>query len=581
MKHKPLLFLMYGLAISSIIISSNHTVIHADNLDVVYQNNAYQLAGLQDNLKNFFLGDSIYSRTPKSIHLKNSIKLKKTKSRVLYLYFSFDDNLDEFMYQGSIHINFLDSADRFYEAGSLNLDIQDEYDIENMELHPVYTFYPSGSSLVIKINLDAFPGDFTLMGDEHLSEGHFFCINVNASHPTRVTKFMMSADVDSVYSTKYYKPTLGNYSQYDSWYYDGSTYALDVDYDNRLTPQDIAKNIVAYDFGDNMELTKSIEEDNYTNAIKENELGEYTFKVVSTDSSDNTSTLLVKVNIVDKTAPIIIGDKNITISYTELNEDGTYDISSLFQGQDNYDGTLSLDKGLVHPIPFRNNDIVISSTDSSSNTGTSVLHLNVIDDVDPIIKGPNELTYYQFELNNVQDIINKFTFDDGKGSGIVEKGIVEKDIESYFMKSGTFPITLYCKDAYGNKTTFETSLNIKDGLGPVFFINEVSLSTTTSSYKSADDLITLAMNSNLISPSNYESVEFIDNNYSSNYDIPGDYDTKVVCYKKDGTRDYIRINVHVEGQKKNVFDKFIDALSSFFESIGSFFKYIWSIMFKR
>jgi uncharacterized repeat protein (TIGR02543 family) len=149
--------------------------------------------------------------------------------------------------------------------------------------------------------------------------------------------------------------------------------------------------ITAYDYVDG-DLTDDIivDEDNYTANM--NEIGQYSVKLSVSDSADNTSYFVFYINVVDITAPVITGVKDLyTPNSKKLTET---EILTNIIATDNVDGDLTdeiyIDEDNYsdyYDVPNTTNNyytVVIAVVDSSGNKATEEIKIYVVLDESPV-----------------------------------------------------------------------------------------------------------------------------------------------------------------------------------------------------
>lgn len=578
MKNKLLIVSCTSLLLTLLSVTQVNPVrCRASGNSVSYQNNAYQMHEVQSETRNLLLSESIYNVTKNRFQLKNSIRIKNGSKQIFSLFISFDEkDTREIAYGGYIRFYIVD--DNGNDLACIDKEFSCEQELDDIGPYSLYLYE---NYIVLTFDTSSFPDYFTFCGGEYSSSNKSFFID--SPSPLTVRAFSLETDHIS-YNEKlngFPKPKYGIAPNSNGIYCNGSSFNIDIDYDNLLTVNDITKNITAYDYDDDCEVEKTISDDMYSQAINENKLGTYSFKVNAQDSSNNKSQLTINATIKDVAAPVIYGEKNLSISYKELSETGTISLKNYYDVTDNYDAKVELINDEITLTKWETTNVTLSAKDSSSNLSKKDVSIYVYDDVKPIISGPSSLEFYQFEIKDDYEFLQNFTYDDGVGSGVKEYGIKNALGKCDYGKSGSYPITIYCKDNFDNETTYETTVKIKDGIGPVFFINEISLSLTTSSLKTANEIISLAQNQNLLKNEQYLECKFIDKEYQDNYNNEGEYQTRIVCYKKDGTKDYFMFKINIQKEfEKNPFKRFFNSIKDFFDRFTSFIKYIWRTLTK-
>ena len=577
MKNKLLIFSCTALITLLSTNQVNPNLCLASDNTVSYQNNAYQMHEVQSQTKNLLLSESIYNVTQTRFQLKNSIRIKNGAKNIFSLFISFDEeDTRTIAYGGYIRFYIID--DNGNDLACIDKSFSSEQELD--DLGP-YSLYCNENYIVLTFDTSSFPDYFTFCGEEYASNNKSFFID--SPDPLTVRAFSLETNHIS-YDDRligYPKPKYGIAPNSNGVYCNGSTYNIDIDYDNRLTVNDITNNITAYDYDDNREVDKSVTDDTYSKALQENKLGTYSFKVNAQDSSNNKSQLTVNATIKDLTAPVIYGENDLSISYKELSETDTISLKNYYEVVDNYDANINLDTDIIQLTRWDKTNVTLKAIDSSSNISKKDVSIYVYDDIKPLIIGPSSLEFYQFEIKDDAELLKNFTYDDEDGSGVKEYGIKKALGKCDYGKTGSYPITIYCIDKFNNESTYQTTIKIKDGIGPVFFINEVSLSLTTSSLKTANEIISLAQDQKIIESENYIECKFIDNEYQENYRNEGSYKTRIVCYKKDGTKDYFMFKINIQKEyERNLFKRIFNSIVDFFNRFTSFFKYIWNAFTK-
>ena len=147
-------------------------------------------------------------------------------------------------------------------------------------------------------------------------------------------------------------------------------------------------------------------------------------KVVVTDSSNNSTTVNIKIKIVDTILPIIeLNIDKITLDYlTNFNEDIFKEIiHKAYDGDVNLINDVVIDySNLVNVVGFYK--VYYSLTDSDNNTVVAELNVNLLSKVAPIIDVKNikikvneEIDYYKY-INIIDEsdpnILNNLVIDD-------------------------------------------------------------------------------------------------------------------------------------------------------------------------
>jgi hypothetical protein len=544
--------------------------------EVEYLNGAYQICNIQDDLNNLFLQDSIYNSASGSIRMKNSIRIKNSNSKKLTLYYEFTKSIQEYEASpyGSFFLTILSDDEEYLLSYAEQFTTLSEL-VEIIEQNPQVKVHTSENYLALEINTEELPEYFTILGDEKDQTYDHFQLDFRKNDLT-ISRFMLYADSFSNFNYSF--PTIGLAAGSDKIYHDNDEINYTINYDERISLQEIQKDIVAYDFFDEEEITPSIELDEYTTAINENKLGVFSVKLKATDNSNNSSTITLKLKIEDTTKPIFVGDKNITIDYTELRDNKYVDLTQYIHATDNHDGIINLDDAFkeYEPQLFTSQNIPITFSDESGNTISETITLMVTDTTAPIIEGAEIINLYQYEYSATSDLLKLFNITDN------ESGIKRKYIEGNLKdvsKAGTYNIKVCAIDNCNNKSYKDVQVVIKDGVGPVFFVNASSITLSSENYQSAEQIINTLMDNGSIKKANYTSYQYITKGYDKNYNKIGCYNTQIVCFDNEGNRDFYLVKINVENPKNsNFFTRFYNSMIDFFktlwEQISNLFKNI-------
>lgn len=568
--NKTILSLTLFTILSSM-FTTNRNLVNAETFtEIAYSNNAYQMCNVQDQSTNLYLGDSIYNYSLGSIRQKKSIKIKKPSSNKLTFYFNFYNSLKEYNYTtGEVRFTILnDDGSIFSSLAEQTGCLEDiEYALNRKGITQINEY-----EIFFEIDLTNSTNYITICGDEYENNNENFSIFFG-EEKLLIKKFMLYDGSISDFHYKCPKFGLGGGSQ--SVYQNGSQLSYEINYDSRPSIDEIKKGITAYDYYDNSQITPTTVQDQYTNALLNNELGKFTVILNATDSSNNSTSITLNLNIVDTTSPILTGTTDIVIHYTDLPESKEIDLTQYVQGYDNHDGTIHIDNKYENYIPkmFVEEKINVSLIDESGNQGGGIITIKITDNISPIISGENEISVYQYELSSIEEVLNMYEITDD-GSGISTTKISSNNYD--LSKPGEYTLELTASDKMNNTSKKSIKLKVLDGVGPVFFVNVSSLTLSTESYQSAEQVINTLMDNGEIAQHNYKKCEYITKSYSTNYNKVGKYDTQIVCYSEDGTRDYYLVSIKVEEPKgSNFFTRFYSSMINFFENLWEFIKSIF------
>lgn len=563
--------IILSLAAVSTLLSLNTSLTKANaDTNINYLNNAYQVCEVQSELKNLYLGDSIYNYSVGTIRQNKSIRILNPTTNKLTLYFNFQEDVSS--YNVSPYGSFLLTIKN--DEGTNLIDIGEQFRTlselkENLERDDNIKFYYSNNEVHIEIDTTDFGDYLTICGDDTQSTYDHFEFSFSQNLAT-LNKFMA---YDGNYESFIFNPpTIGFGANSQQIYTNLSEVTYVVNYDNRLDLEQIKSEIIAFDYFDNEQITPEVVLDEYTQAIEDNELGTFKVKLKATDKAGNESILNLNLQIKDLTAPVITGNEHIRISYTDLPSNKLVDITKYIYGMDNYDGkiTLSEEYKTITPEMFDTKEIEVAISDSSGNTTTKTINLEIYDIISPDLIGNKNIELFQYQVNSKDDIVNFFTIKED-GSGI--KTIKTTSTNFDPTKPGTYRVKIELIDNYGNQGVFNINITVKDGVGPVFFVNVSSLTVSTSEYKDANAVMTQLMDEGKVSKTSYTECKYITTSYKENYEKEGTYDTQIVCYDEEGNVDYYLVKLEVKkDSSSNFFTRFYNSLIKFFKTLFADFK---------
>lgn len=558
-------------------LNTNKHYAHAETTEVTYQNNAYQICEIQNNLTNLFLGNSIYNSSQGCIRLDKSIRVNNPSSKKLTFYFKFKEDLTSLKDTDSGSFTFVlmnDNGNRVIEIAERISNLsQIKSCLERDERLKLYT---TSNEIFIEVDTNSFSDKITICGDEYNNTYDSFRIDM-ANEKLTIEKFMLYEGTFSSFT--YSRPSVGIGSNSEQVYTNNDTIYYTINYDNRLSLEEIKQDIIAYDYYDQTMIIPSVELDEYTNAVEEDKLGTFSVKLKATDKANNSTILNLQFKIEDTTKPIYTGTKEIVIHYTDLPSNNLLNLTQYIFADDNHDGLILLDDSFKEYAPkmFEKENKVFSFSDVSGNTIQQEVSITISDNIKPIISGEDEISIYQYEYKDIDELLTLYSFTD-EGSGIKES-YLESNCND-FTKSGEYEVTLYAVDNWNNTETKDVKLTIKDGVGPVFFVKVSSLNVTNETMLSAEQVINTLVDNGTIKPVKYTKYSYITKTYEENYSKKGIYDTQIVCYDENGNKDYYLVKIEVkEVKQSNFFTRFYKSMVDFFKNLLNQIKEFFSNIF--
>lgn len=314
---------------------------------------------------------------------------------------------------------------------------------------------------------------------------------------------------------------------------------------NSLHAQTIISNLIAHDnIDDNINNNLYIVNDEYT--PNKFHTGKYTFVVSCYDNSGNESLpYIIYIEVIDNVKPTIQGNNNYK-SYMS-NSFKISDIKNKLIAMDNHDGNITNKINIEYENYSENSDklgeytILFKVKDSSNNEGLFEVTVTTIDDVLPVIYGESYYITLTNERLSLYSILNSLGAIDNVDDDISH--LIELDTDSYsenYNISGTYYLTYYVGDKSGNiSIPFKVKIIVNENLTFIKSLNESKVYLSNSILLSDNDILKILH----IDPLKYNSIETIENTYSSNYKNIGEYKLTFQITNADFTKEYLNINV--------------------------------------
>lgn len=364
---------------------------------------------------------------------------------------------------------------------------------------------------------------------------------------------------------------------------------MTTEVDNPIELEDIKKLINAVDEVDG-DLTSRIiiESDNYSdNSYK---VGTYPIVFSVTDNSGNKASITINIQVVDSICPVITGSSTVTINIS--NPLTTEEILSHYSAEDNYDGNIT-NSIKIYEDNYENADktkpgnyeITIYSKDSSYNTTFKTIYITLIDDIKPLISGPSE---YIKDYNNpltMETIMESLTANDNVDGDISDSiSIIEDKYSGNESKIGTYKITFNVEDEAGNiSNNFIVSIKVEDNKEPVFYINNIIISTHAFENLSLEKIENYLIQTSMIHKYDNYEIEIIENEYEKNKRIPGTYKMLVKVKYSNGSEEKINLSIFVNDNDHNISNEVNNKISIYFpylrniwNNIVTFFNSAWT-----
>lgn len=304
------------------------------------------------------------------------------------------------------------------------------------------------------------------------------------------------------------------------------TYITDVS-----NPVDIDTIIASYHGEDEYDgvVEVVLEEDNYTSNI--DQVGTYYITLSATDNSLNKEVRTIPVKIKDFIAPEIIGDLDITTNLSNIK-----DIDSIVYSlkiKDNYydDDQITVEVLNDNYTSNMNNigtyTVDIKLTDPEQNSSTTTISITVVDDVDPIVVGPNAITVSYEDLFRETDFRDLFTVTDNSSSlSSLDIQILTNTYSGNESTIGAYKITFKVEDDSGNSVIRTLNITVIDDIPPVLFVDDFVVTVPVNAKLTELDIVKLLVNDSELDIDDYD-VNVILDEYTVYKKTPGYYNYQV------------------------------------------------------
>ena len=302
-------------------------------------------------------------------------------------------------------------------------------------------------------------------------------------------------------------------------------------YDSPITISEIQSALTAYDSVDG-DVTGSISliTDGYTSNVGTLGIYECIFEV--SDTANNTSQVIVDVEVVDVLKPVFSDIGVVQAVYPNVYT--TNDILAMLSASDNYDGDVSSSIVLVDDDYTSNSSVVGSYdlefevTDISGNTQNYIQTIEVVDDEFPIISGVTTVSIGYDGLVTEAEVLANLNYTDNYDSHASLQIVLDNDTYTTNRTSlGTYAMVFSVTDSSGNKTSQSVTINVVDEIGPVVYFNSSIIQTYTDTVMELPDFTQLLISTNEIDRDMNYYVSIRYDSYTRNANTPGTYHIKL------------------------------------------------------
>jgi hypothetical protein len=273
------------------------------------------------------------------------------------------------------------------------------------------------------------------------------------------------------------------------------------------------------------ELPISIIADDYSLSTKD--VGAYQIVLGAEDSSGNTTSKAILIDVKDTIAPELVSSPTIT-HYTSENID-VLDILNSLVVSDNFNLPEDITKTILvdnlsgqEQIPG-DYALQVRLRDLSDNITIVDLLITIEDDVAPVISGPSTISLSYMNAPTLTELLEELTITDDVSTLLVEDFVVVTDeYTTRPTKTGTFDITVLIADLAGNQTEHTISVTLIDDQGPTIYVDNFMITVTSQASFAPQDALNMMISNNELEPGEYEIITLSDE-YTDNRFTPGMY----------------------------------------------------------
>ncbi|HCZ24849.1 MAG TPA: hypothetical protein DHV05_08430 [Acholeplasmataceae bacterium] len=477
-------------------------------------------------------------------------------------------------------VNYLDLSQLVYDP----IDIGSAYTNEPMSLKPntTFTFVVSRNFLGeqwdslsnIEIEIEEFTGSYYFAG--YLTKDD---VNQRAYITFTTTEGLIHLYGIPVKDLHNYDIMVyeGEYTDFPGFvpYHEDSEQleyfgVLPLDVDSQPTLEVIQSYVVAKNpFG--VVIPTSLVYDDYS--ISEKKPGTYQM-VFETIYHQIKKRYYLDVRVFDLVAPIMTLETNLAIP---INERWTIDqVKQAVTLSDNVDSMSYHDLVVVSDTytpatTIGSYQITLEATDSSGNTSTLNIPIQLIDIEGPVIQGPSSIYLYATDtpLTNVEVQQKLLINDDVDGSNVTVNLITNHYNQQTI--PGVYQMTFEAKDQAQNSSTFDILIHVIENRGPVFEQSDLILNKTTADQMTEAEMITWLREQLLLSGLHATDIIILYNEYEEHNKESGSYYV-YLSYQVDGSPMTSRIRIDVEEKPSPILSYAIPASAILLIGSGIF---IW------
>jgi len=255
----------------------------------------------------------------------------------------------------------------------------------------------------------------------------------------------------------------------------------------------IRASVTAFDETDG-DITDQITKTTDTYTANMNTVGEWEIVYSVTDSSSNVVTFTVTVFVRDIVAPVIDLGEFDEVTYSYIDNFDPLTAHSNFTITDNYydleDLTITVDVGTFDGTPTKTSTVIYTVEDPSGNIATAEMIVNIVDDVAPVITGPDSMATSISSGLTLGTILTQYTADDDiDGSRTNYITVLSNTYTANKDVAGTYQIVIQVADTSGNIGQKTIEITVTDDVVPVFYVTRAFISVAESITLTLEDII--------------------------------------------------------------------------------------------
>lgn len=254
-----------------------------------------------------------------------------------------------------------------------------------------------------------------------------------------------------------------------------------------LYGQELNRNVFAV--SDNRDSQEAIEVLIDSQSFDSKQLGIYDVEVTAIDMFSNSSTKIVKVEVVDRTSPVI-SPVHKTSGYTiDVDVNGSSDIKKYIKAIDNVDGNISSfieSSKKLDTSKLGTQTIEFKVSDNVGNTTSETYEFYISDNTAPVISTSKITVDYGSTFNYSKYVTIKDNFDDKVKDVKVEGKVNTKQI-------GQTTIKVTATDSSGNITTKDIPVTVEDISAPKLTLKKSTVSVAKGKSIDLDSYIKSAV----------------------------------------------------------------------------------------